>query len=75
MASITFAAREELTAAYESLRRVEHRLQMMADEQTHSLPDDVEAVERFAFYDKIKGASAGWTRAVAIFDDALMASS
>ena len=45
---ITFAARDELTAAYEFLRRVEHRLQMMADEQTHALPDDNEAVERFA---------------------------
>src|SRR3982074_3066029 len=45
---ITFEARDELTAAYEFLRRVEHRLQMMADEQTHALPDDIEAVERFA---------------------------
>jgi [glutamine synthetase] adenylyltransferase / [glutamine synthetase]-adenylyl-L-tyrosine phosphorylase len=45
---ITFAARDELTAAYEFLRRVEHRLQMMADEQTHALPDDSEAIERFA---------------------------
>ena len=45
---ITFAARDEMTAAYEFLRRVEHRLQMIADEQTHVLPDDGEAVERFA---------------------------
>jgi glutamate-ammonia-ligase adenylyltransferase len=45
---ITFEARDELTAAYDFLRRVEHRLQMVADEQTHSLPDEVEAVERFA---------------------------
>jgi glutamate-ammonia-ligase adenylyltransferase len=45
---ITFEARDELTAAYEFLRRVEHRLQMVADEQTHTLPDDVEAVQRFA---------------------------
>ncbi len=45
---ITFEARDELTAAYIFLRRVEHRLQMVADEQTHTLPDDVEAVERFA---------------------------
>jgi [glutamine synthetase] adenylyltransferase / [glutamine synthetase]-adenylyl-L-tyrosine phosphorylase len=45
---ITFQARDELTAAYEFLRRVEHRLQMVADEQTHSLPDDSEGVERFA---------------------------
>jgi [glutamine synthetase] adenylyltransferase / [glutamine synthetase]-adenylyl-L-tyrosine phosphorylase len=45
---ITFAARDELIAAYEFLRRVEHRLQMIADEQTHTLPDETEAVERFA---------------------------
>ena len=45
---ITFAARDELTAAYIFLRRVEHRLQMVADEQTHALPDDAEAMERFA---------------------------
>ena len=45
---ITFQACDELTVAYEFLRRVEHRLQMIADEQTHALPDDAEAVERFA---------------------------
>src|SRR6266436_8649498 len=45
---ITFEARDELTAAYLFLRRVEHRLQMVADEQTHTLPDEVEDVERFA---------------------------
>jgi [glutamine synthetase] adenylyltransferase / [glutamine synthetase]-adenylyl-L-tyrosine phosphorylase len=45
---ITFEARDELTAAYLFLRRVEHRLQMVADEQTHTLPDQVGAVERFA---------------------------
>jgi [glutamine synthetase] adenylyltransferase / [glutamine synthetase]-adenylyl-L-tyrosine phosphorylase len=47
---ITFQACDELTAAYQFLRRVEHRLQMIADEQTHSLPDDIEAVERFACF-------------------------
>lgn len=47
---ITLEARDELTAAYIFLRRVEHRLQMVADEQTHSLPDDIEAVERFAHF-------------------------
>ncbi|HLZ04715.1 MAG TPA: bifunctional [glutamine synthetase] adenylyltransferase/[glutamine synthetase]-adenylyl-L-tyrosine phosphorylase [Bradyrhizobium sp.] len=45
---ITGEARDELSAAYQFLRRVEHRLQMIADEQTHSLPDNVEAVERFS---------------------------
>jgi glutamate-ammonia-ligase adenylyltransferase len=47
---ITLEARDQLITAYEFLRRVEHRLQMVADEQIHALPDDVEAVERFAFF-------------------------
>jgi glutamate-ammonia-ligase adenylyltransferase len=47
---ITSEARDQLTAAYLFLRRVEHRLQMIADEQTHSLPDTPEAVERFACF-------------------------
>ncbi|MDO9059560.1 MAG: bifunctional [glutamine synthetase] adenylyltransferase/[glutamine synthetase]-adenylyl-L-tyrosine phosphorylase, partial [Bradyrhizobium sp.] len=47
---ITFAARDELAAAYIFLRRVEHRLQMVADEQTHALPDDAEAMEQFAAF-------------------------
>jgi len=47
---ITLEARDQLTAAYGFLRRVEHRLQMVADEQTHALPDDTEAVERFAAF-------------------------
>ena len=45
---IDAAARDELTAAYDFLRRVEHRLQMMADEQTHTLPSDPDALDRFA---------------------------
>jgi glutamate-ammonia-ligase adenylyltransferase len=45
---ITRAARDEMSAAYQFLRRVEHRLQMVADEQTHTLPEDPAAVERFA---------------------------
>ena len=47
---ITFAARDELTAAYLFLRRVEHRLQMVADEQTHTLPDSAEAITGFAHF-------------------------
>jgi hypothetical protein len=53
---ITFEARDELTAAYQFLRRVEHRLQMIADEQTHTLPDDIEAVERFAAFSAMTAA-------------------
>ena len=55
---ITHEARDELTAAYEFLRRVEHRLQMMGDEQTHALPDDAEAVERFAQFFGYEGRGA-----------------
>jgi glutamate-ammonia-ligase adenylyltransferase len=47
---ITFEARDEMSAAYQFLRRVEHRLQMVADEQTHTLPDEPEAVARFAAF-------------------------
>ncbi len=47
---ITSEARGELRTAYEFLRRVEHRLQMIADEQTHALPEDRHAVERFAWF-------------------------
>jgi glutamate-ammonia-ligase adenylyltransferase len=39
---------DELHDAYLYLRRVEHRLQMIADEQTHILPDDEGALDRFA---------------------------
>src|SRR5580698_8830994 len=55
---ITYAARDELTAAYQFLRRVEHRLQMVADEQTHTLPDDIESMERFARFFGYQGRAA-----------------
>jgi glutamate-ammonia-ligase adenylyltransferase len=55
---ITFQARDELSAAYRFLRRVEHRLQMVADEQTHTLPDSVEAIERFARFLGYEGRAA-----------------
>lgn len=45
---IDAVARDELTAAYDFLRRVEHRLQMMADEQTHTLPAEAAALDAFA---------------------------
>ncbi|MEA2988120.1 MAG: [glutamine synthetase] adenylyltransferase / [glutamine synthetase]-adenylyl-L-tyrosine, partial [Alphaproteobacteria bacterium] len=41
-------ARDNLGAAYAFLRTVEHRLQMVADEQTHTLPGDRAGLERFA---------------------------
>src|SRR5829696_538760 len=45
---ISAEARDELAAAYDFLRKAEHRLQMIADEQTQTLPADREGVERFA---------------------------
>ncbi len=45
---IDAAARDELIAAYDFLRRTEHRLQMVADEQTHTLPSDPAALDQFA---------------------------
>ena len=40
----------ELVAAYRFLRRVEHRLQMVADRQTHTLPDTPEGMAAFALF-------------------------
>lgn len=45
---ITAQARDELSHAYRFLRTIEHRLQMMADEQTQRLPSDEEELKRFA---------------------------
>ncbi|HXI88324.1 MAG TPA: hypothetical protein VNH64_12750, partial [Parvularculaceae bacterium] len=40
----------ELTDAYRYLRRVEHRLQMVADEQTHKIPRDEAGAARLAAF-------------------------
>lgn len=39
---------DALAAAYELLRTIEHRLQMVDDRQTHSLPRDAEALDNVA---------------------------
>src|SRR5690606_14928502 len=41
---------EELAAAYRDLRRLEHRLQMVDDRQTHSLPATAEGIGRIAVF-------------------------
>jgi len=41
-------ARDDMKAAYCFLRTVEHRLQMINDEQTQVLPEEREGIERFA---------------------------
>jgi len=40
----------DMIAAYRYLRRVEHRLQMIDDEQTHSLPEDMPGVAALAAF-------------------------
>jgi [glutamine synthetase] adenylyltransferase / [glutamine synthetase]-adenylyl-L-tyrosine phosphorylase len=40
--------RDDLAQAYRYLRRLEHRLQMMADQQTHSLPSSPQELLKFA---------------------------
>ena len=51
-------AAHDLAEAYRFLRVVEHRLQMVADEQTHTLPAEREAVERFARFLGFAGRDA-----------------
>ena len=43
-------AAAELTVAYRFLRRVEHRLQMVADRQTHAMPTKPDEIRRFAVF-------------------------
>ncbi len=43
-------AASELKVAYRFLRRIEHRLQMIADEQTQRLPIDPDALVQFALF-------------------------
>jgi glutamate-ammonia-ligase adenylyltransferase len=40
----------ELASAYRFLRRVEHRLQMVADRQTHTLPERADQLSQFAMF-------------------------
>ena len=40
----------ELSAAYQTLRKVEHRLQMVADRQTHELPASPDSLQKFCIF-------------------------
>ena len=61
---IDAAARDELARAYRFLREVEHCVQMVGDEQTHTLPTEPAALETIAHM-------AGFA-ATAAFGDALL---
>ena len=47
---ITQRAADELTQSYGTLRTVEHRLQMVNDAQTHTLPEDEDGLRRIAIF-------------------------
>lgn len=52
--------RKDLSEAYLYLREIEHRIQMVADEQTHTLPDGgdrLESIARFAGYATLEAFS------------------
>lgn len=53
---ITHETAKELTEAYRFLRLVEHRIQMVADQQTHDLPKDDEDFARLARFAGFAGA-------------------
>jgi glutamate-ammonia-ligase adenylyltransferase len=47
---VTRAAAEDLLAAYRFLRRLEHRLQMIGDQQTHTLPEEGPKLDALAVF-------------------------
>ncbi len=49
---------DDLIDAYGKLRRIEHRLQMVEDAQTHSLPENPDALKGFAAFLGYDGADA-----------------
>lgn len=53
---ITQRARDELTTAYNFLRRIEHRIQMVNDEQTHDVPTSEEGMARIANFSGYRSA-------------------
>jgi len=55
---ISDTARVELGAAYRFMRVIEHRLQMVADDQTHTLPAERDDLERFARFAGFKDRDA-----------------
>ena len=55
---ITRPVADDIIAAYHFLRRVEHRLQMIDDQQTHTLPDEGPKLDALAVFLGYPGTSA-----------------
>lgn len=54
---ITEKMRADLADAYEYLRTVEHRIQMINDEQTHTIPEDDNSLIRLTYFLEYKNMS------------------
>lgn len=67
---ITDEALARLSKAYRYLRKVEHRLQMINDEQTHRIPRDEAGVERLAAFLGEKSAASFEKRLIGTLTDA-----
>ncbi len=62
---VTAQTAGELTLAYERLRAIEHRIQMLADEQTHRLPEsdsERKRVGALAGFDRVRSFDASVER-------------
>ena len=59
---------EVLGQSYDRLRTLEHRLQMVSDQQTHSLPSDAAALEAVARLDGLPNGTALVSELAAISD-------
>jgi glutamate-ammonia-ligase adenylyltransferase len=62
------AVADEMIAAYEFLRRLEHRLQMVDDQQTQKLPTDPEELAHIAVFTGFAGIAAFETELVAVLN-------
>jgi glutamate-ammonia-ligase adenylyltransferase len=66
---ISREAADALSDRYRYLRRVEHRLQMIADEQTHRIPNDADGAARLAAFLGEESAAAFEARLLQAFRD------
>ena len=55
---ISETVRDELRSSYLFLRRIEHRLQMIGDDQTHEIPTDADQLENVARFCGFEDAQA-----------------
>lgn len=65
---ITPETAEELAQAYRFLRAIEHRIQMVADEQTQTLPEDEAGFERMARFSGFAEAASFEAKLRATFE-------